>query len=206
MSGEESASPSFLRFRKSSFFLFSRANTYRIRFAEGERFQARVPSDREPSQARRSACFGGGLSLGAAFCGVGSVWCPIGSGQALPRPRQRSVALFEGPVFFFLFWRGDPVCPTLRVWCARVPLPMRFERLLYHFFFSAVSWPLNSSLLSPLRPPFSTCPLVELPLKFPVHCAAAGGSVSALAWLMEDRCCPIFLDHEKTVRAGSRVR
>ncbi|CBJ32496.1 conserved unknown protein [Ectocarpus siliculosus] len=43
-----------------------------------------------------------------------------------------------------------------------------------------------------LRAPFSDREL-------PVHCAAAGGNVSLMMWLLEDRCCPIFMDDEKTM-------
>ncbi|CAN0396331.1 unnamed protein product, partial [Laminaria digitata] len=39
-------------------------------------------------------------------------------------------------------------------------------------------------------------------LKYPVHCAASGGNVELLTWLMEDRCCPVFKDRAKTVRGG----
>eukprot|EP00752_Nemacystus_decipiens_P018771 g16830.t1 len=45
-----------------------------------------------------------------------------------------------------------------------------------------------------LRVPYS-----HISEELPVHCAAAGGNVSLLAWLMEDRCCPIFMDGDKTV-------
>eukprot|EP00904_Undaria_pinnatifida_P005271 jgi/Undpi1/1874/HiC_scaffold_12.g05261.m1 len=44
-----------------------------------------------------------------------------------------------------------------------------------------------------LRVPYSTF------IEYPVHCAAAGGSVEILSWLMEDRCCPVFKDRAKTV-------
>ncbi|CAM9511280.1 unnamed protein product [Ectocarpus sp. 8 AP-2014] len=43
-----------------------------------------------------------------------------------------------------------------------------------------------------LRAPFSDREL-------PVHCAAAGGNVSLMMWLVEDRCCPTFMDDEKTM-------
>ncbi|CAN0181243.1 unnamed protein product, partial [Hapterophycus canaliculatus] len=35
--------------------------------------------------------------------------------------------------------------------------------------------------------------------ELPVHCAAAGGNLNILAWLVDDRCCPLFLDKEKKV-------
>ncbi|CAM9982050.1 unnamed protein product, partial [Laminaria digitata] len=38
--------------------------------------------------------------------------------------------------------------------------------------------------------------------ELPVHCAAAGGNLSILAWLVEDRCCPLFFDPEKTIALG----
>ncbi|CBN78436.1 conserved unknown protein [Ectocarpus siliculosus] len=33
--------------------------------------------------------------------------------------------------------------------------------------------------------------------ELPVHCAASGGNLNILAWLVDDRCCPLFLDREK---------
>ncbi|CAN0512268.1 unnamed protein product, partial [Discosporangium mesarthrocarpum] len=35
--------------------------------------------------------------------------------------------------------------------------------------------------------------------QLPVHCAAIGGNLNLLVWLLEDRCCPLFLNKEKTV-------
>ncbi|CAM9528346.1 unnamed protein product [Scytosiphon promiscuus] len=57
-----------------------------------------------------------------------------------------------------------------------------------------------SSRLSPPPPPHVACVLSSRnPLcQLPVHCAAAGGNVSLLAWLIEDRCCPIFRNEDKT--------
>lgn len=43
-------------------------------------------------------------------------------------------------------------------------------------------------------------PFVTAAGQLPVHCAAAGGNLNILAWLVEDRCCPLFLDREKKVR------
>ncbi|CAM9545581.1 unnamed protein product [Ascophyllum nodosum] len=42
--------------------------------------------------------------------------------------------------------------------------------------------------------------------ELPVHCAAAGGNVNILAWLVEDRCCPLFLDRAKKVALGDGRR
>ncbi len=40
----------------------------------------------------------------------------------------------------------------------------------------------------------------------PVHCAAHGGNLRLLRWLIEDRHCPIFLDNSKTVALGDKLR
>ncbi|CAN0458622.1 unnamed protein product, partial [Ectocarpus sp. 8 AP-2014] len=33
--------------------------------------------------------------------------------------------------------------------------------------------------------------------QLPVHCAAAGGNVGLLSWLVEELGCPIFTDSDK---------
>lgn len=35
--------------------------------------------------------------------------------------------------------------------------------------------------------------------ELPVHCAAAGGNVRLLSWLLEDRCCPVYADPKKMI-------
>lgn len=70
-------------------------------------------------------------------------------------------------------------------------------------------WNVNSS---PPPPPSSPYPnriftfrpprLVPF-FQLPVHCAAAGGNLNILAWLVDDRCCPLFLDRAKKVRCGA---
>eukprot|EP00752_Nemacystus_decipiens_P003484 g3217.t1 len=42
--------------------------------------------------------------------------------------------------------------------------------------------------------------------ELPVHCAAAGGNLNILAWLVDDRCCPLFLDREKKIALGDSRR
>ncbi|CAM9924888.1 unnamed protein product [Ectocarpus sp. 4 AP-2014] len=42
--------------------------------------------------------------------------------------------------------------------------------------------------------------------ELPVHCAASGGNLNILAWLVDDRCCPLFLDREKKIALGDSRR
>lgn len=48
-------------------------------------------------------------------------------------------------------------------------------------------------------------PHIPFVWQLPVHCAAAGGNLNILAWLVEDRCCPLFLDRAKKVISISNL-
>lgn len=91
----------------------------------------------------------------------------------------------------FLKTFGRRLCGNADIPYCNIPALVSLTNAVQARIYCANIIMFGSRLRLPPLPPWTSLILLRLPAQFPVHCAAAGGNLTLLTWLVEDRCCPV---------------